>query len=85
MQIGTDYNGASGSAGLNFAIGSGYQGNPSHKINNQVPLSSAGASTNFNLFDERSGPFINNINNDLDMDSADNLSSANINHSTLSP
>jgi hypothetical protein len=56
------------------------------KLNNQAPLSSAGGgSNNFNLFDEKSGPYINNINNELDMDSADNLSSANINHSTLSP
>ncbi len=56
------------------------------KHNNHAPLSSAGGSTNFNLFDERSGPYMNNANNDIDMDSAaDNLSSSNINHSTLSP
>ena len=52
-------------------------------MQNHIPMSSGG--TNLNLFDERSGPFNNNLNNEIEMDSADNISNSHINHSTLSP
>ena len=74
-QIGTDYN-----TGAIIGAPTAHL-----KISNAAPLASAGGvSANFNLFDERLGmPF--NANNELEMDSADNMSNSNVNHSTLSP